>query len=314
MGLGTKGGSTTQCSKSIDRNKNSRRKHAVFYNGTGKFVLRNVAKHIILIIILSALLALGITYPFLSGKYDLFAIPISTMLQVFGLVGLLLVPIGILWLIMPKYRFGFAIAAMVVSAFVMLIISLFATLSVGISFGVLTLLIWTSILIPLIPKVKLLKKQTLINANWLPVYFIYFPVFSLLLQLTFAKRLTELSRNRAIENAAPFIIDIENYRTQQGYYPLTLQAQNKDYDSGVVGIEKYQYAPHKKGYNLLFEQPRFLIDDFGAREWVVYNPLDEHSVYSHTAWLLGTNQQEIPQGWFVSKNTRYKHWKYFLFD
>lgn len=274
----------------------------------------NLTKHLTHIIILTILLTLGIAYPFLSGDYDRLAIPISTMIQVFGLVGLALVPVGVLWFAMPKYKFGFAITALIISTFVILVICLFATLSVGKSLGVLILLIWTFIMILLIHQIKSLKEQTQKKVNWLPVYLIYLPIITLLLQLTIAKPLTQFSRNRAIENANLFIRHIEEYHKQKGQYPLTLQAQNKDYYPNVVGVEKYLYAPHRKGYNLSFEQPRFLLDKFGTREWVVYNPLDENSVYSHTSWLLPTEQAEPSQGWYASGNTGYQHWKYFLFD
>ena len=270
--------------------------------------------HITLIIVLTALLALGIAYPFLSGAYDRLAIPISTMIQVFGLAGLSLVPVGILWAVMPQYRFGFAIAALIVSTITIFVISLFATLSVGKAFGLLTIFLWIFISMLLISKVKQLKGETLITFEWVPFYLIFLPIFTLILQLTLTKRLTQLSRNRAIENADRFIKQIEEYQVQHGHYPLTLQAQNKDYYPDVVGVEKYLYAPHKKGYNLSFEQPRFLLDRFGTREWVVYNPLDENSVYSHTEWLLNTEQTEPGQGWYASGNTGHPHWKYFLFD
>ncbi|MFM7092409.1 MAG: hypothetical protein ACKOZZ_16535 [Bacteroidota bacterium] len=276
--------------------------------------MTKIGTNIILLLVLTALIALGIAYPFLSGDYDRLAVPISTMIQVFGLVGLGLVPVGALWLLIPKYKFGFAITTLIIGTFVILIIALFATLSVGKSFGVLTILLWTFSIILLMPKIKSEKLNAENKYNWLPVYLIYLPVFTLLLQLTMAKPLTQLSRNRAIENAYRFIRHIEEYHTQQGQYPLSLQAQNKDYYSDVVGVEKYLYAPHKKGYNLSFEQPRFLLDKFGTREWVVYNPLDENSVYSHTAWLLPTDQAEPSQGWYASGETGHLHWKYFLFD
>ena len=276
--------------------------------------MTKIGTNIILLLVLTALIALGIAYPFLSGDYDRLAVPISTMIQVFGLVGLGLVPVGSLWLLIPKYKFGFAITTLIIGTFVILIIALFATLSVGKSFGVLTILLWTFSIILLMPKIKSEKLNAENKYNWLPVYLIYLPVFTLFLQLTMAKPLTQLSRNRAIENAYRFIRHIEEYHTQQGLYPLTLQAQNKDYYSDVVGVEKYLYAPHKKSYNLSFEQPRFLLDKFGTREWVVYNPLDENSVYSHTAWLLPTNQAEPSQGWYASGETGHLHWKYFLFD
>jgi len=276
--------------------------------------MTKIATHITLLIVLTALIALGISYPFLSGDYDGLAVPISTMIQVFGLVGLGLVPVGVLWLLIPKYKFGFAITSLIIGIFVTLIISLFATLSVGKSFGVLSILLWMLCIVVLIPKLKSLNLNTENKCNWLPVYLIYLPVFSLLLQLKIAKPLTQLSRNRAIENADRFIRHIEEYYTQHGQYPLTLQAQYKDYYPDVVGVEKYLYAPYRKGYNLSFEQPRFLLDKFGTREWVVYNPLDENRVYSHTAWLLPSEQAEPIQGWYASGETGHQHWKYFLFD
>ncbi|MEZ4904538.1 MAG: hypothetical protein R2822_23710 [Spirosomataceae bacterium] len=257
---------------------------------------------------------MGVAYPFLSGDYDRLAMPISTMIQVFGLVGLALVPIGILWLVIPKYRFGFAIMALIISTFVILCYLSFCYVECWKIFRSAYTVTMEVYRCTFNSAGKIIKKQTQKKANWLPAYLIYLPVFTLLFQLTLAKHLTQLSRNRAIENANRFIRHIEEYYTQIGQYPLTLQAQNKDYYPDVVGVEKYLYAPHRKSYNLSFEQPRFLLDKFGTREWVVYNPLDENSVYSHTAWLLPTEQAEPSQGWYASGDTGHQHWKYFLFD
>lgn len=270
--------------------------------------------HIAFMACLTALLALGISYPFLTGDYDSLAIPISTMIQLFGLVGLLLVPVGILWLTMPKYQFGFAITSIIISTFVILLIALFATLSVGKSFGLLVILLWIFIVAIVLPKAKQFKGQPSSKFYFQPLYLIYLPTVTLFLQLTLEKPLTQSSRNRAIENADVFIRDIEAYHDRRGTYPLTLQAQHKDYYPDVVGVEKYYYAPHKKGYNLSFEQPRFLLDRIGTRECVVYNPLDENTAYSHTAWRLTTEQEEASQGWYASGDTGHEHWKYFLFD
>jgi hypothetical protein len=276
--------------------------------------MSNILRHVLIVTVTLLLLTLGMIYPFLPGDYDSLAVPLSTMIQVFGLVGLSLVPVGVLWVMIPKYRFGFAISAIIVGTVVVLILALFATLSVGKSFGLLTLSLWITLTIFLIPQLKFLKGNTVGKIDILPLYLISIPIFALLLQLTLAKPLTRLSRNRAIANADRFIRHIEEYQIQRGAYPLTLQAQNKDYFPDVVGVERYLYAPHRKGYNLSFEQPRFLLDRFGTREWVVYNPLDENSVYSHTSWLLPTEQEEASQGWYASGNTEHKHWKYFLFD
>ena len=67
--------------------------------------------------------------------------------------------------------------------------------------------------------------------------------------------------------------------------------------------------------DLSFEQPRFLLDRFGTREWVVYNPRDQHRAYSHIAWLLPSPDVAEPnQGWYASGRTDHPHWMYFLFD
>lgn len=42
--------------------------------------------------------------PFLPGEYDPVALPLSTTVQAFGFIGLLLVPVGILWLRAPASR------------------------------------------------------------------------------------------------------------------------------------------------------------------------------------------------------------------
>jgi hypothetical protein len=90
----------------------------------------------------------------------------------------------------------------------------------------------------------------------------------------------------------------------------------KDYYPNTLGVEKFHYLPFGNSYNLSFEQPRFFLDIIGTKEWVVYNPKDEHRVYSHTSWFLLLSQQEseIRQGWFLSVDTKHKHWKSFYFD
>ena len=268
-----------------------------------------------LIVCITALLLLCIVYPYLSGGYDPLALPLSTMAQVFGVVGLPLALVGLLWFIMPRHRLVFAIVSIVVATFVALILVLFATFSVGKTFGILTLTIWVYIVIQLIPKLKSLKNATGNDFNPAPLYLLALPTLTLILQLVLATPLTRWSKSRAILNANAFIGDIEEYYEQHGHYPFSLQAQHKDYYPDVVGVERYLYAPQGKGYNLSFEQPRFLLDRFGTREWVVYNSRNEHRAYSHTAWLLlRPDEVERSQGWYASGDTGHSHWKYFFFD
>ena len=238
----------------------------------------NISKHIALIIGITALLVLCIAYPFLPGGYDHLAVPLSTMAQVFGIVGISLAIAGLFWLIMPKYKFAFSILSVIGGTFVLLVLALFATLSVGIAFGILTISILIYILVKLIPKLKYLKNADNNHFNPTPLYLMALPVLTLIFQMVLVPPLTRQSRNRAISNAKEFITHIEEYRSKHGRYPLSLQAQNKDYSPNVVGFEKYLYTQQGNGYNLSFEQPRLLLDRFGTREWVVYNPRDEHRI------------------------------------
>lgn len=275
----------------------------------------SIAKHIALIIALATIAILCMAYPFLSGGYDRLAIPLSTMVQVFGVVGLALVPGGLLWLARPRLGLALSVWSTAVGTGVALVLALFATLSVGNAFGILTLAVWIYTLVQLIPGLKRLKRAESSGFHPAPLYLVSLPVLILAAQLALAGPLTQASRDRAITNATVFIEDIEQYHSSHGQYPVSLQAQNRDYYPDVVGVERYIYVPQGDSYNLSFEQPRFLLDRFGTREWVVYNPHDEHRVFSHTAWLLTPPEVAEPsQGWYAVHDSAYPHWRYFWFD
>ena len=74
-----------------------------------------------------------------------------------------------------------------------------------------------------------------------------------------------------------------------------------DYYPSVVGIDRYHYAAQGEGYNLAFRQPRFLFDNFGTEEFVVYNSRDEPVMPSHASWILIWSPEQLAgqQGWFA---------------
>lgn len=274
-----------------------------------------VAGHVALIGGIATLLAFSTVYPFLPGRYDKLAVPLSTMVQVFGVVGMALVPVGAVWLMVPRRGFVVAALATFVGTGIALILALFATLGVGNAFGVLTLAVWGCVLVRLIPRLKRLRGLKPRRLHPVPLYLILLPSITLACQLVLAAPVTRWSRDRTIANAGEFIADIEQFHARHGRYPVSLQAQNKDYHPDVVGIEKFVYVPREDSYNLSFEQPRFLLDRFGTREWVVYNPRGEHRAYSHTAWLLPPSEMPEPvQGWYAFGETGHTHWRYFWFD
>jgi len=291
---------------------------------------RGIALHLALISGIILLVILCILYPFLPGEYDGWAVPLSTIVQLFSVFGLLPALTGVLWFLyevrkrarlkdnLPtkarRYLFGFT--SVIAISIVVVSVSLAAIASIGISAGLLVFVLWLYIVSKLIPKLKLLKNTESKDFSPVPLYLILIPVATLLFQLTFASSITEFSRNRAIAQSVTLINDIEAYHARNGHYPSSLLAVWKDYTSSVVGIEGFHYEPSGEAYNLFFEQPRFLLDNIGTREFVVYNPRDEQTMISHDGWILLLTPEEIRanQGWYAVHNAAVPHWKYFWFD
>lgn len=278
---------------------------------------RPLYKHLISLTVISIAIVLGIIYPFLPGQYEPFGITVSLLLQIFGIVGMLLVVVGIIWFAWGSNRkYLFAWASVITASLVAFVLCLVAMASMGRALALIMAVIWGGVLCQLIPKVKSLKSSVDKNINLIPLYLIVLPVVSLVSQLVLARPLTEWSRGKAIENARQYIADTESYHSKYGSYPVSLFAQWKDYYPDIVGVEKYHYVAQDSSYNLAFEQPRFFLDNFGAREWVVYNPTDQQKIYSHTSWFLILTPEELQtaQGWFAVHDAKVPHWKYFLFD
>jgi hypothetical protein len=279
---------------------------------------------------ITAVTVLCIFSPFLPGKYDPFAVPLSTTAQLLGAAGLLLVPIGVLWLtpemvrrlqrnrIPPNPRRGyhFAVASLTAASVLVIAVSLIVLFGVSTSLGILILALWFYTASRWIPKLLRLKTAEAESIHPAPLYLIIIPLAVLLFQVVLAAPLTEFSRNRAIANSAEFVSHIERYRAEYGRYPVTLVAMWKDYYPDVVGVEKFHYAPYGGSYNLFFEQPRLLFDNIGTREWVVYNPADDQRMFSHTAWFLLLTPEELErsQGWYAVHDAKVPHWKCFWFD
>jgi len=138
----------------------------------------------------------------------------------------------------------------------------------------------------------------------------------LIFQIAAAAPLTAASRARAIASSAEMIANIEAYREAQGRYPNSLLGVWKDYYPRVVGVERYYYRPERDAYNLYFEQPRFLLDNIGTREFVVYNPRDEHFMVSHPSCMLRLTPAQFASygGWYEVHDAETDHWRYFWFD
>jgi hypothetical protein len=277
-------------------------------------------KHLFGIVLTIALLLLFTFLPFLPGSYDNLAVALSEMAHLFGIVGLLLVPIGLLWLAadrssrLTQRRHVFPLLALLASTLVWLSLYLGAVIHSGLVLACAVVLLW----LVLLRKTWLIFRrgsETADRASVLPFYLIVVPVVVALVQFALVERAVEFSRNRAILNSAPLIAAIEEYRTRNGHYPTSLLAEWPDYLPRVIGISQYHYQPHGDAYNLVFEQFNYR---FGTRAFVVYNPRNEQVMTAHARDILEFTPEQLvverTRGHYSQHDLPQPNWKVFMFD
>jgi hypothetical protein len=257
--------------------------------------------------------------PFLPGRYDPMAVTVSIMAQVFGLVGLIIVPVGLLWLVAEHRgrstrRRAYAIAALIVCSVVWLLISFVAIIESPIA-GVVLMMLGGFVATAMLRRVRAQEGESLRGLGSVPLYLISIPVGAALVQLSLADPAAQFGRNRAITNSATLIADIEAYRVANGQYPLSVVSVNRDYSPSVLGIREYRYEPSGDAYNVFFEQHSLRL---GIREIVMYNPQDRQAIASHALDVLQLTPAQLDldrtRGYNAVYATRQKHWKYFWFD
>lgn len=283
-------------------------------------MMTRILTHGLLMIAATGGIMLGTLLPFLPGHYDSLAGPLSLMSQILGKVGLLLVPLGILWVAaglwsrLSTKQYGSAIAALIASSLVWIIVSLGALVS-SLLLGLGAIALWIYVVSRILPRLKLSKSATPRPTSAVAFYLLIVPVAVAVLQIATVAPAIEFSRNRAIRNSAQLIADIEQYRAANGRYPASLLSVWEDYLPGVIGIKEYHYEPSGDAYNLFFEQVTLR---FGTREFVMYNPRDEQAMTSHKFDRLRLTPQELileqSRGHYAVHDAPHPHWKYFWFD
>ena len=279
-----------------------------------------MVRHLIGITGLIATLTACVILPFLPGPYDPLAIPLSITIQFLGIIGLVLVPIGVLWLaaeqsrpLRAKRRL-FAAVALIVVSLVWIAASLaLATQRMLLGFSsialcaYITLRLWASF--------EKLPHTAPDRASALPLYLIIVPIAVFLIPRAMADALSGFSRDRAVRNAAALIADIEQYRVTNGRYPLSLLSAHPDYKPSSIGIRQYEYEPYGKAYNLVFQNPTI---GMGIQEFVVYNPLDQQGMTSHKMDMAQLTPAQLELERTRGHNEVHSgprpHWKYFWFD
>lgn len=259
--------------------------------------------------------------PFLPGTFDSLSVPVSVMFQILGKAGLLLVPVGALWVLtrystrLARNEYGIARAALIGSSVVWILSSLGALVTMNLLLAIGSIALGTCVIAGILPRLRALKDPAHRSTSPAAFYLLVVPLAVAVLQTIAVARAIEFSRNRAIRNSAPLISDIERYRAANGRYPESLMSVWPDYHPGLIGIREYHYEPRGEAYNLFFEQ---LALHVGTREFVMYNPRDQHAMTSHKMDRLQLSPEQLAldqtRGHNALHDTQYPHWKYFWFD
>lgn len=86
------------------------------------------------------------------------------------------------------------------------------------------------------------------------------PLLLLAFQATVLPRAASWSRDRAIQRSPALIAEIESFRQRRGHYPVSLRSLNRDVPTGIVGIERFHYAPSGEAYHVCFVRPSLELD------------------------------------------------------
>ena len=264
-------------------------------------------------LIAAALLVLASTVlAFLPGPYDSTALALLGMSQVLAFGGVLLVPIGLAWL---AFRGGyrFALVAIAVATFVVLVMGVAATTAVGATLGVGVVAMWLYAAARLVRRLRSRRGSEAGTFNPAPWYLIVLPLVAAASHWWLVGPMAERSRQRAIANAAPMIEGIERFKQVHGHYPLSLHARLGDYDPGVLGVSRYYYEPHGEAYNLFFNH---WSGNLATDEVVMYNPRDEQQSFAHDADRLEWTGRDLDlrAGHHAVGDAGRPHWKRFWFD
>lgn len=276
----------------------------------------------VLIVALVVAVLAATAFPFLPGRYDELAAPISTLARIIGVGSLLLVPIGIAWLAVEvlgtrdrprRMRTGFTAVAIGAMSVVVVIAFVGAAAMFAMSLGVGALAIWMLFLWRRSRAMLAWARNGAGSYSRAALAMIAVPIISAAAILFIATPLQQWSQNRTMDAMQHLIDHIEQYRLARGGYPPAIFAEWMDYRAEIIGVRGYQYEPVGDKYSIAVEVPVF---DPSARAYLMYNPNDAFRMASHDEWLLTwtDNQLALHRGYAFSREVGRPHWRILYFD
>ena len=224
-----------------------------------------------------------------------------------------MVPVGLAWMVSRRRSRLWHKLALVVGGLVAFVITIAAVavnqLAIGVLLGVGAVILLRSAY----RRSRADQEPIGHNRNLIPFYLVCVPLILVAFRATVLPRAAGWSRDRAIQNSATLIAEIESFRQRRGHYPVSLQSLNRDVPTGVVGIERFHYEPNGDAYNVFFVRPHIALD---AKEVVLFNPRDEHRFTSHELDILQYDGEQLDLRRGDRRRTRLPqpHWISILFD
>lgn len=250
--------------------------------------------------------------PFLPGPYIHATRRLSSFSQHLGFFGLLIVPIGTLWLLIELrnsslqgrhlngWTSGFYFSLLIFVPWLLLQTwsILLVVNDLGVIHGVAPTIITIVLLWFVIPQLRRLRHKSAYQFNPAPLYLILIPITALVTNQLALERIAEMTRGSAIAKTQPLIAAIEEYKTQYGEYPDLLNDVEGTFipkipQTNFLGMSGYRYEKRDEGYQLSFEQSH----DFYVTEVAVYDKTTHKTPGAHQRFETGV-----------------KDWQYFWAD
>ncbi|SEI37634.1 hypothetical protein SAMN05216327_10111 [Dyadobacter sp. SG02] len=272
--------------------------------------------------VIHMLLIIMIVSPFVPGPSNRLVIGLSALGQSAMFLGLLLAPMGALWLFLDfrgrsastgKHRQVLASIAAGVVMIPALLSVVYAFLLVGIAAGTAASALLGLCGFYVWKNVRRLGEQSR-PFGFVPVCLLTVPGLSLFAHMCVIGPVSSYSRGLAMDRSEELIGLVEQFKTEKGRYPLTLQELENGLsvklpDSPVMGISELKYDADEQGFNVSFSQWQHMAVD---EEIVIFSKAN-FTVQNALGFDYKLDKHRV-KGAYASFDADRAHWRYYWCD
>lgn len=279
----------------------------------------------ILMAALHALLVLVMVLPFLPGPPNKLVVGLSALAQSAGFLGVVLGPIGILWLYLDarrrggktqngRYAFVLGVIVLVLAALPCLLALTQTYEWLGVGPGLITTGAGACLFYKAFQKIRQFRFAPAGAFNLTPVYLLTIPTLAWIMRMYVLAPVSAYSRELAMDAGETLVARVELYKSENGHYPHSLRALASQHgntvaESPVMGISELKYSASDDGFSVSFSQWQNMAID---EEIVLFQKGENQSVLaSGDDWRQ--DRYRI-KGAYASFKTRRNDWRYYWCD